>query len=270
MAVHPARPADDGQTSTPRGARRPASARTSTAGASAQQHYRQLRQAGRTRRRIITATVVVAAAVAGLLLTSSWVGVTVGALWGAGAAVLWLHRTDTSRTWAKGAAGERKTARLLGPLERRGYTVLHDRAIPRSRANIDHLVITPAGTVIVVDSKNWARKKIIKGGQRGGWVRVGRTRGDTVVGSALYETRRVREELARALGAPVEVQAVLAVHGGKLPSWRRITVQGVPLLRARQVPTWITSHTPASDPVRAELLAEISERTFPPYQEPEG
>jgi hypothetical protein len=56
--------------------------------------------------------------------------------------------------WRRGAAGERRTARLLGPLERHGWVVLHDLAVPGSRANIDHLVIGPAG-VFVIDSKQY-------------------------------------------------------------------------------------------------------------------
>jgi hypothetical protein len=56
--------------------------------------------------------------------------------------------------WRRGAAGERRTARLLDPLERHGWAVLHDLAVPGSRANIDHLVIGPGG-VFVVDSKQY-------------------------------------------------------------------------------------------------------------------
>jgi hypothetical protein len=47
--------------------------------------------------------------------------------------------------WRRGAAGERRTARLLAALERQGWAVLHDLAVPGSRANIDHLVIGPGG-----------------------------------------------------------------------------------------------------------------------------
>jgi Nuclease-related domain len=56
--------------------------------------------------------------------------------------------------WRRGAAGERRTARLLGPLERQGWAVLHDLAVPGSQANLDHLVIGPAG-VFVIDSKHY-------------------------------------------------------------------------------------------------------------------
>src|SRR5512133_681638 len=47
--------------------------------------------------------------------------------------------------WRRGAVGERRTARLLGPLERHGWAILHDLAVPRSQANIDHLAIGPGG-----------------------------------------------------------------------------------------------------------------------------
>jgi hypothetical protein len=39
--------------------------------------------------------------------------------------------------WRRGAAGERHTARLLAVLERHGWAVLHDLAVPHSQANVD-------------------------------------------------------------------------------------------------------------------------------------
>ena len=42
----------------------------------------------------------------------------------------------------------------LAPLERHGWAVLHDLAVPDSAANVDHLVIGPSG-VFVIDSKQW-------------------------------------------------------------------------------------------------------------------
>ena len=56
--------------------------------------------------------------------------------------------------WRRGAAGERRTARLLDRLTRDGYVVFHDLALPGSLANVDHLVIGPSG-VFVIDSKQW-------------------------------------------------------------------------------------------------------------------
>jgi hypothetical protein len=44
--------------------------------------------------------------------------------------------TATS-AWRRGAAGERRTARLLDRLQQRGWVVLHDLAVPGSAANVD-------------------------------------------------------------------------------------------------------------------------------------
>jgi hypothetical protein len=48
--------------------------------------------------------------------------------------------------WRPGAAGERRTARLLSSLERQGWAVLHDLAVPGSRANLGARV--PWGKVV--------------------------------------------------------------------------------------------------------------------------
>jgi Nuclease-related domain len=75
----------------------------------------------------------------------------------AAACLAWALRfraTDETLAWRRGATGERHTARLLAPLERRGWAVLHDLAIPGSQVNIDCLVIGPGG-VAVIDSKHY-------------------------------------------------------------------------------------------------------------------
>ncbi len=60
----------------------------------------------------------------------------------------------STAAWACGADGERALGKLLDPLRDEGLAVLHDRRIPRSKANIDHLVVAPCG-VFVVDAKNY-------------------------------------------------------------------------------------------------------------------
>lgn len=56
------------------------------------------------------------------------------------------------RRWAYGAGGEEMVAAALDRNLRADAVVLHDRAIPGSRANIDHIAVTPSG-VQVVDTK---------------------------------------------------------------------------------------------------------------------
>ena len=189
------------------------------------------------------------------------------ALIAVGAGVVLYRSNSDAAKWRKGARGERSTARYLRPLERRGYVVMHDRALdrPGDRANLDHLVIGPCGAV-VVDSKNWHRNTMVKA--RGGRVWVGRTPGAKVIAATALERRRVREGLTRDLGAEVTAHAVLAIHGAKLPPWRRLAVEGIPLLRARQVRRWITSLPHLYDPATVAAIADAAARRFPPYTRP--
>jgi hypothetical protein len=60
--------------------------------------------------------------------------------------------------WKSGAAGEAEVGRALDAIASEHLVVLHDRRIPRSRANIDHIVITRAG-VWVIDAKRYRNKR---------------------------------------------------------------------------------------------------------------
>lgn len=61
---------------------------------------------------------------------------------------------QSTQAWQRGAVGEEKLGRSLDKLKERGALLLHDRRIPGSRANIDHLVIGSPG-VFVVDAKRY-------------------------------------------------------------------------------------------------------------------
>jgi hypothetical protein len=72
-----------------------------------------------------------------------------------GRVVLALSGEPRSITsWALGATGESRLGALLDLLRERGLAVLHDRSIPGSNANIDHLVVSAAG-VFVIDAKSY-------------------------------------------------------------------------------------------------------------------
>jgi hypothetical protein len=130
-------------------------------GGSAQARWRQLRAAEwaawiRTLPWRVAAILGIGAGggVLGSLLAPR-LGLVLGPL--AAVAVAWglrLRPSPEAVAWRRGAAGERRTARLLGPLERHGWAVLHDLAIPRSQANLDHLLIGPGG-VFAIDSKQY-------------------------------------------------------------------------------------------------------------------
>ncbi|MGO4785099.1 nuclease-related domain-containing protein [Cryobacterium sp. W22_MBD10_FK3] len=61
---------------------------------------------------------------------------------------------QSTQAWAIGARGEEVLGQRLDTLSERGVHVLHDRRIPSSKANIDHIAVTAAG-VFVVDAKKY-------------------------------------------------------------------------------------------------------------------
>lgn len=61
---------------------------------------------------------------------------------------------QSTTAWARGARGEELLGQRLDGLASSGVRVLHDRRIPRTRANIDHIAVTPTG-VYVIDAKRY-------------------------------------------------------------------------------------------------------------------
>jgi hypothetical protein len=77
--------------------------------------------------------------------------------WGrlAGVAKFLSDDPQSTRAWAKGSDGERRLAALLNQLVGDRAVFLHDRKVPRSRRNIDHIAVAASG-VWVIDAKNYA------------------------------------------------------------------------------------------------------------------
>jgi hypothetical protein len=63
-----------------------------------------------------------------------------------------LQRRQSTEAWATGAKGERIVAARLAKVASQGVVTIHDRRIPGSRANIDHIAVGPSG-VFVIDTK---------------------------------------------------------------------------------------------------------------------
>jgi hypothetical protein len=156
--------------------------------------------------------------------------------------------------WRRGAAGERRTARLLAHLERRGWVVLHDLAIPGSAANIDHVVIGPGG-VLVVDSKQYRGRLHL---DRYGMVWHGRH----LLVSALRKVRWQADQADQVLGiADITVAAIVAVHGASVP-WGLLQADGVTIVPARRVPDLLQALPPVLGPERVAWLADRARLRF--------
>lgn len=62
---------------------------------------------------------------------------------------------QSTTAWVTGAEGVERIGKCLDPLAAEGFVIFHDRKIPMSRANVDHIVIGATG-VFVVETKNVA------------------------------------------------------------------------------------------------------------------
>ena len=177
----------------------------------------------------------------------------------AGVALGWRLRFRPSAdtlAWRRGAAGERRTARLLTPLERRGWAVLHDLAIPGTTANIDHLVIGPGG-VLVIDSKQYRGRLRL---DRDGMVWHGRRLLVSVLRKVLWGADQADE----ALGiADITVAAIVAVHGASVP-WGWLQADGVTIVPARRLPDLLQTLPPILGPERVAWLADRARLRFRP------
>lgn len=75
---------------------------------------------------------------------------------------------QSTRAWDTGALGEERLGNRLNELASDSLRVLHDRRIPGSKANIDHIAVTPTG-VYVIDAKKYKGRPQLK--IEGGFLR---------------------------------------------------------------------------------------------------
>jgi hypothetical protein len=155
--------------------------------------------------------------------------------------------------WRRGAAGERRTARLLSPLERQGWVVLHDLAVPGSPANLDHLVIGPGG-VFVVDSKHYrGRLRLDPSGRL--W------HGRSPLAPTLRAVSLEADRAAQVLADPQVVVPIVAVHGVQVP-WGKAVTHGVPVVAARRLPSMLRALPAVLAPERVADLADRARIRF--------
>jgi hypothetical protein len=177
----------------------------------------------------------------------------------------WLAgvRPSTARWRVGGRAEERVGHYLTASVGRRGI-VLHDRAIPGGRTNIDHLVVVATG-VWVVDTKCY-RGPVRRGRPRGRWslrrtlVVNGRERGRLVSAA-----RRQGALVQAAVGPAVGVHVALCFTGaGSGTQARTFTVGGVLVTHPAALVRALRARGALGADERRALAAALA-RAFPPY-----
>ncbi len=124
---------------------------------------------------------------------------------------------QTTKAWAAGASGEERVAQVLHERLGASAVLLHDRKVPGTRGNIDHLAIASSG-VWVIDTKRYSGK--VEQRDVGGWFKTdlrlyvgGRDRTGTVKGLGWQV-----DAVYRALEAEdIPIHSALSFAGAKWP-----------------------------------------------------
>lgn len=120
---------------------------------------------------------------------------------------------QSTKAWAVGAVGEEKLGRRLDGLKSDNIHVLHDRLIPGTKANIDHIVVCSSG-VFVIDAKKYKGRPSLR--VEGGFLRerteklmVGSRDCTKLAGGVHKQMARVTTALANANLVDVQVAGML-------------------------------------------------------------
>jgi hypothetical protein len=152
---------------------------------------------------------------------------------------------DHETAWARGARGEEHVADVLASRLRADAIVLHDRRIPRSRANIDHIAIAPSG-VWVIDTKRYSGKVAVHAPLFGKAKLTIAGRDQTKLIDGLAKQVALVTEAMSTIAPDAPVHGSLCVVDADLPLLGTTTFRGFPLLHPRALAKRIN---------RAEALA---------------
>jgi hypothetical protein len=163
--------------------------------------------------------------------------------------------------WESGSIGEQL---LAGALEKRcneNVLLLHDRQIPESRTNIDHIGVCPTG-IWVIDAKNYKGKVEIcelLPGQAS--LRIGGRYQTKLVDNLIKQVDVVRNALADQ--PAISVHGAIGFVGNGLAIGEKLSFKGCPVLRPRELAERLNQDGPLGiDEIHrlTELLAERFQR----------
>jgi hypothetical protein len=172
---------------------------------------------------------------------------------------------QSTRAWARGSEGEEELANALAGVE--GIRVLHDRRVPGTRGNIDHIVVAPGG-VFVVDAKRYEGTIRVRdvGGllKRDERLYVGRRDCSRLAENMQWQVHAVESALESLLPNPLPVTPVLCFVRGEWPllfppdSYRGVRLEGTRSIKKLVV----REH--ALDDAAIDSLARVLAAALPP------
>jgi hypothetical protein len=172
---------------------------------------------------------------------------------------------QSTRAWARGSEGEKELADALAGVE--GIRVLHDRRVPRTRGNIDHIVVAPGG-VFVVDAKRYEGKIHVRdvGGlfKRDERLYVGRRDCSRLAENMKWQVEAVEHALGTVEPMPPPVTPVLCFVRGEWPllfppdSYRGVRLEGTRTIKK------LVQRDELLDDHAISRVADVLSRHLPP------
>ena len=175
---------------------------------------------------------------------------------------------QSTTAWARGAVGEEKLGARLDRLLSPQIQVLHDRRIPKTVANIDHIVVCPSG-VVVIDAKRYQGRPAVQtqGGLFSPRVEklvVGRRDCSKLVDGVLKQVDLVRFVLQEGSDTDVHVRGMLCFIDADWPLiGGSFTICGVDVLWAKKAAEILKRPGPLTTS-QVSSVAEHLARSFPP------
>jgi hypothetical protein len=172
---------------------------------------------------------------------------------------------QSTRAWARGSEGEQELASALASVD--GIRVLHDRRVPGTRGNIDHIVVAPGG-VFVVDAKRYEgtiRVRDVSGlFKRDERLYVGRRDCSRLAENMTWQVDAVENALASVQRDPPPVTPVLCFVRGEWPFlFPPDTYRGVRLEGTRSIKKLVLRDEVLDDQAIGRV-ADVLSRHLPP------
>lgn len=184
---------------------------------------------------------------------------------------LLLALTDdpqSTQAWAVGAQGEEILGKRLDTLTGTGCYLLHDRRIPGTTANIDHIVVCPSGVVVIDAKKHKGRPSLrVEGGllsPRVETLRFGSRDRTAMVDGVHKQVEHVRSALAVAGLRDVPVRGMLCFVAADWPLiGGAFMINGIHVLWPKKAIHYLSEAGPVDDS-SARHIRNILARSFLP------
>ncbi|HEX6469588.1 MAG TPA: nuclease-related domain-containing protein [Streptosporangiaceae bacterium] len=169
--------------------------------------------------------------------------------------------------WRKASAVERRTERQLRSLEKKGWRILHARAVPVdedgvSDGKIDHFVIGHTG-LYAIDSVSWDRRLPVRAMSHKRLYHGPKDMASQL-DQARWESGQASKLISAQIGFNVPVQASVAIYGPRI-SWKYLRVRDVDVYSGGRAKRYLRHRRPkVLNNTDIERIAKVAERVLPP------